>query len=1023
MHKLVLTFAVCLSLLPAQVTSNSVTYDAPTDLTIRPLPPTPPMGPAGTVIKDPIYGNQILRATDTGCVTPGAAQTNNWNANSTKFYAICAGMTFVAFEFDGANMRATRIPGAINVGAPSFSYNDPNLLYGRGQGNLSESVIYEYNFATQAYTPLLDLSKIVPSYGGGVGAGSISANDWFAVDFDGFQDTYHYCVYFNIRTKQYKVLDTHRATVDGKPVTFDGQAPGFGLHLVNIDKSGRYVVLSKGDNQTGPNLLTWDTSNDTFKHIWPYGTGHNALGWGYEVSGNGLAGYYMQWFLRPLNDPNAYTRMAPDVTTGGYGYKEEHTSWNNARPDKFAPVLLALTRQSWSPNPPGPWDDEILGVSTEPNHPMVYRFGHTWAIFDNTDFWDLPRGNVSGDGRYFMFTSNWRRTINNKQDVFIIKLPLNDGGGTTPPPSKTATSTTLSSGANPSTVGQAVTLRATVNPASATGTVQFLEGGVAIGTATLNSGVATYSTASLAAGNHSISAAYGGDGNYAASASGVLTQTVQSSGGTTPPPDQPPPADYTPGMIANGGFENGTEAWSGFGDSATIDGSVFAAGSKSAKVTAESGAERSIRQDIRVYSGVYYTLAAYVRTAGARSAARIDWLNSSGQVIGATELPVVSGNTDWKAISAGNFSPVGAYTARIVLGAAAGSGSLWYDQVGFFKGDAPSTPPPPVTPPPVDPPPVTPPSYDSGTLTNGGFENGSEPWAGFGNDAEIDSTVFAAGSKSARIAAADGPERSVTQDVRVYSGVFYTLASYVKTAGATSAARIAWLNSSGEVIGTTTLPVASGNTDWKVISAGEFSPPSAYTARIVLAAAPGTGTLWYDQAGFFKGQLPVGTIPSDPPPTNPPPVEPPPVTPPNYNAGMAANGGFEGGTQPWDGLGAAGGTVDSTVFLEGSNSAKVTAASSERSIEETIEVYSGVKYTLSAFVRTAGATSVARIDWLDISGRVLGSTALPAVSGDTSWKQVSASEFAPPSARGARIVLGTAPGSGSAWFDMVSFSK
>ncbi len=1019
MQKLVLTFILCLSLLPAQVTSNSVSYNAVTDLVIRPLPPTPPMGPAGTVIKDPTYGNPILRATDTGCVTPGASQQNNWNADSTKFYVICAGMSTVAYQFDGANMRATRIPGTITLGAPSFSYTDPNLIYGRGEGGLNGNTIYSYNFATQTYTPIFDVSKIVSSYRGGIGATSISGNDWLTVDFDGFQDTYRYCLYLNVRTKQYKLLDTYAGRVDGKAVTFDGQAPGFGLHLVNIDKSGRYVVLSKGDGQTPPNLLTWDTSNDTFKHIWPYGTGHNSLGWGYVANGNGLAGYYMQWFLRPLNNPDNYTKMAPDVTQGGYGYKEEHTSWNNARPDKFAPVILALTRDSWSPNPPGPWDDEILGVSTEPNRPFVYRFGHTWALFDNTDFWDLPRGNVSGDGRYFMFTSNWRRTINNKQDVFIIKLPLNEsGGGTPPPPAQTATTTTLSSSPNPSAAGQSVTLRATVNPSSASGTVQFLDGSTVIGAGTLNSGVATFSTASLAAGNHSLRAAYGGNSSYGASSSSVVTQTVQSSG-TTPPPADPPPG-YMPGMIANGGFESGTQGWSGFGGAIAIDSSVRAAGSNSAKMTADSGAERSIQQDIRVYSGVYYTMAAYVRTAGAASAARIVWMNSASQVIGTTGMPVVSGNTEWKPITAGNFAPVGAYTARIVLGAAAGSGSLWYDQVGFFAGQAPSTPPPPVTPPPVtpppaDPPPVAPPSYDSGMAVNGGFENGTQPWEGFGTSGVIDSTVFVAGSNSARIAAAAGPERSIQQDIRIYSGVFYTLATYVKTAGATSAARIVWLSSSGQVIGETRLPVASGDTNWKVLAAGDFSPAGAYTARIVLAAAPGSGSLWYDQAGFFKGELPGGTTP--------PPVTPPPVTPPVYDAGLAANGGFENGTQGWNGLNGAGGTLDAEVFLEGAHSAKVTASSAEKSIDSTTEVYSGVYYTLKVFARTAGATSVVRIDWLDTSGRVVGSTPLPAVSGDTSWKQITVSEFAPASARGARIVLGAAPGSGSVWFDQVSFTK
>jgi len=43
-------------------------------------------------------------------------------------------------------------------------------------------------------------------------------------------------------------------------------------------------------------------------------------------------------------------------------------------------------------------------------------------------FWDTPRGNVSQDGRFFMFTSNWDSTLGKdqsgqpRQDVFIVRL-------------------------------------------------------------------------------------------------------------------------------------------------------------------------------------------------------------------------------------------------------------------------------------------------------------------------------------------------------------------------------------------------------------------------------------------------------------------------------------------------------------------------------------------------------------------------------------------------------------------------
>ncbi|HEV3202381.1 MAG TPA: Ig-like domain repeat protein [Bryobacteraceae bacterium] len=92
--------------------------------------------------------------------------------------------------------------------------------------------------------------------------------------------------------------------------------------------------------------------------------------------------------------------------------------------------------------------------------------------------------------------------------------------------SKAAASTTLGSSLNPSVAGQTVTFSATVTPAAATGSVQFLDGATVIGTAALSGGTASVSTAGLAAGSHAITAVYSGDGNYNAATSTSVTQTV-----------------------------------------------------------------------------------------------------------------------------------------------------------------------------------------------------------------------------------------------------------------------------------------------------------------------------------------------------------------------------------------------------------------------------------------------------------------------------------------------------------------
>jgi hypothetical protein len=94
------------------------------------------------------------------------------------------------------------------------------------------------------------------------------------------------------------------------------------------------------------------------------------------------------------------------------------------------------------------------------------------------------------------------------------------------------TTTTVSSSANPSTVGQSVTFTATVSSSGGTpsGAVNFLDGATQIGSGTLNgSGQATFATASLAQGSHSITASYAGNSSFAASVSAVLAQVVNAA--------------------------------------------------------------------------------------------------------------------------------------------------------------------------------------------------------------------------------------------------------------------------------------------------------------------------------------------------------------------------------------------------------------------------------------------------------------------------------------------------------------
>jgi autotransporter-associated beta strand protein len=95
--------------------------------------------------------------------------------------------------------------------------------------------------------------------------------------------------------------------------------------------------------------------------------------------------------------------------------------------------------------------------------------------------------------------------------------------------SPAATTTTLN-GLTGSSYGSSVTFTATVAPIPTSGTVQFYDNGVAIGSpVTVSSGTASLTTSALWAGTHPITAAYSGASGYAPSVTGSASSQVVSA--------------------------------------------------------------------------------------------------------------------------------------------------------------------------------------------------------------------------------------------------------------------------------------------------------------------------------------------------------------------------------------------------------------------------------------------------------------------------------------------------------------
>ncbi|PWU06996.1 MAG: hypothetical protein C5B51_11045 [Terriglobia bacterium] len=132
----------------------------------------------------------------------------------------------------------------------------------------------------------------------------------------------------------------------------------------------------------------------------------------------------------------------------------------------------------------------------------------------------------------------WSVALSTDGRTALIGGPSGSDGGAawvfvTNPPAPNAAPVTLSliSSLNPSTVGQTVTLTASLVGGSGTltGTVQFFDGPVLLGSAPVTGGRASFATAALSLGSHAISAQYGSAlGSVGQVVNGMTSKTMIS---------------------------------------------------------------------------------------------------------------------------------------------------------------------------------------------------------------------------------------------------------------------------------------------------------------------------------------------------------------------------------------------------------------------------------------------------------------------------------------------------------------
>jgi hypothetical protein len=409
-------------------------YNASTDTKYRREPMLPKLGPAGFLFKDPTFGCPIVRVSDEKTfdgepiLTLAGAAQNTWNTDSTLFVVLTGGGRIVPYRFDPKTMNASRIPDLATLpdiaGDSPFSYHDRDVCWGKA---LQREVIVKYDFAKRAAADVVDVAKVTGLPVNHMGALSISANDVLALTFGGaVQDKDPYLLVYDAKDGTHHLWNTKEGSIDGRVIA---NAPRLLQHSSEIDRSGRYV-RAVGPGAEWP--VVWDVEKGTLAMMTAEAGGHGVLGYGDMVND------VHKWVYRTL-DPEGLRKpvdlMEHPAGEAFFAY-DSHISWNNTRPLMKAPVVLSTYRPIELADPRCAWGNEIVAVATDGSK-KVWRFAHHRSTVHTPDraagggrynFWDTPRGNVSQDGRFFMFTSNWEETLGDdhhgrfRQDVFIVKL-------------------------------------------------------------------------------------------------------------------------------------------------------------------------------------------------------------------------------------------------------------------------------------------------------------------------------------------------------------------------------------------------------------------------------------------------------------------------------------------------------------------------------------------------------------------------------------------------------------------------
>jgi hypothetical protein len=424
----------------------------PNALTDREVHPKTAMTPpsVNTVFRDPDFGTLMVRVTDSN-TNPNNLRSyfrnpesmkNAWSADGRKFFLVGEGNIPFGFGFNPSTMLISALPGAATGGAfhiplhagPTFSAIDPDLMYGTlPQASLT---IASFRFSTGMVTPLFDTTTCATHPALVAGARvtssdlSISADEnRIEINAGGSQpgnrtlaivyDKKLGCRWYNTQTGQ--IGGSWGPT--GKALV----PQNFLINHAQISGNGQYVRLHAGPI----GWYVWDVRSLNVRPCFSHGgllcNGYAALGYDTVInSANALD--EMDTFRRPLSDLTKTARLVNPLPLPHLWGMEILFTWTGGRLNNNVPVCGSAYSRVGLNEVKQPYDGEIFCMETDLQASTIWRFAHHRGIWDSEYYWSQPFENLSLDGRFLLFSSNWDLQLGTtkngdpRSDVWIVKL-------------------------------------------------------------------------------------------------------------------------------------------------------------------------------------------------------------------------------------------------------------------------------------------------------------------------------------------------------------------------------------------------------------------------------------------------------------------------------------------------------------------------------------------------------------------------------------------------------------------------